>query len=809
MRLALLAFALGVGFLQRQAALPDWGGWIVCLVLLLAVYGALVLAQLGRATPLRLAGLVLATLAACALGFCWASWRAQLRLADALPQSWEGKDIQVVGVVDEMPQPGGDASLRFALAVEKVLTPEAAVPTRVSVAWYPVRLPGELLAPPPVHAGERWALTLRLRRIHGNVNPHGFDFEIWALERKLRASGYVRNDPENRRLDAFAGRAWDYVERQREELRQRILAALDGEPYAGAIVALAIGDQRAIPAPQWQIFNRTGVGHLISISGLHVTLFATFVGGLAFALWRRSTALSLRLPAHAAAGLVGVLAAACYVLIAGFQVPAQRTLYMLGVAAVGLWLGRPGSASTVLLWALAVVLAIDPWAVLAAGFWLSFGAVALLFYVGGNRAGQTHWLRAAATAQWAMTLGLVPLLLLFFQQVSFASPLANAVAIPVVSLVVVPLTLLYLVLPLEGLLHAAHAVFALLTGGLEYLAGLPAAVWQQHAPPLWAAALGLGGALLLLAPRGLPGRWLGVLWFAPAFLVQPERPALGEAWITVLDVGQGTAVVVKTAQHSLLYDTGARFGPASDAGNRIVAPYLRASGSPRLGALVISHQDTDHSGGALSILQAVPVDWLMSSLHSGHEISVFAAATGLAHWPCMTGDRWEWDDVRFEVLHPIESNYADAKLKSNDLSCVIRVEDRHGSMLLVGDIEARSERELLARAGEALRADVLLVPHHGSKTSSTPSFLDAVAPRLAVLTVGYRNRFAHPRAEVLARYRERNIIVWRTDHEGAIDLRFGAAGPEVSGFRRLERRYWREAPQPEESAAVAPTRSER
>ena len=799
LRLALLGFALGVWLLQQQPELPAWATLGVALGALALGYAVLSLAQrLGR--PEHRWPLLLIAAAACGLaGFDWAAWRAASRLADALPPAWEGRDLTLVGVIDELPQPGGDGSQRFAFAVETVLTPQAQVPSRLSLAWYPLRQKGVITPPPEVHAGERWQLTVRLRRPHGNVNPQGFDFEAYALERHLRAGGYVRNDPGNRRVDIFAGRPSDYLERQRERFRQRILSALDNRPYAGVIVALAIGDQRAIAPEQWRVFTRSGVGHLISISGLHVTLFATLIGGCVFFLWRRAHGLTLRWPAHQAAALAGALAALVYVLIAGFQVPAQRTLYMLLVAALGLWLGRPGSAGTVLLWALTVVLAIDPWAVLAPGFWLSFSAVSLLVYVGAQRAGRPHWLGVALRAQWAMTLGLVPLLLLFFQQVSLVSPLANAIAIPVVSFVVVPLTLLYLVLPIDLLAHLAHGVFAVLAQGLVASVASPAAVWQQHAPSGWAVLLGVVGVLLLLAPRGWPGRWLGTVWLAPAFLVFPERPTPGEVWISALDVGQGTAVVLRTARHTLVYDTGARYAINADAGNRIIAPYLRASGIAHLGALVVSHQDTDHSGGALSLLQALPVDWLMTSLPAEHELSQVAASSGLDHWRCVAGQNWEWDEVRFEVLHPSEAAYRDAGAKTNDLSCVIRVQDRHGVALLSGDIEARSERELLARAPQALRADVLLVPHHGSKTSSTPAFIEAVSPRIAVLTLGYRNRFGHPKDEVVARYRDLGTKIWRTDLEGAIELRFSPEGPQAQGYRARERRYWREVPRREEA----------
>ena len=485
MRCLLLAFALGVLALQQQPELParDWA-WCALAPLLIALLGAVVARRFhGRSREIARGAAVTALAAAVAVaGFFYAAWRADLRLADDLPSAWEGRDIEIRGVIDEMPQ-RVDRGTRFAFAVERVVTRDAIVPSRLSLSWYGSWYgEGPRSEVPELHAGERWQLIVRLKRPHGTINPHGFDLEAWLLENAFGATGYVREDDANRVVEAFASRPGDYVERLRESTRERILRVLDGRPYAGVIAALAMGDERAIPNEQWRMFNRTGIGHLISISGLHVTFFATLIGAIAFWLWRHSHALTLALPARKAAAVAGVVAAFVYVLLAGFQVPAQRTLYMLTVAAIGLWLGRPGTASVVWLWALTVVLALDPWAMLAPGFWLSFGAVGVLLYTGVGRIGAGSVLGTAARAQWAVTLGLVPLMLILFQQISLVSPLANAVAIPVVTFIVVPLTLASIALPWESLLLAAHAVFAWLAALLEYLSALPAAVWQKHAP---------------------------------------------------------------------------------------------------------------------------------------------------------------------------------------------------------------------------------------------------------------------------------------------------------------------------------------
>ena len=798
MRSVLLAFALGVLALQQQAELPRpteiaWAGVPVAVAML-----AFGVARGLRGSPRRAARAVAALAMASAIaigGFHYAAWRAQARLADELPPAWEGRDLQVIGVVDELPQ-ATDRGPRFAFAVERVATPGAVVPSRLSLGWYAASRDEDASSGVPnLHAGERWAITVRLKRPHGTVNPHGFDVEAWLLENQLRATGYVRESEANRRLDAFAGRPADYVSRWREAIRDRILGALAGRPYAGVIAALAIGDERAIPEEQWRVFNRTGVGHLISISGLHVTFFAMLIGAAVFWLWRRSHRLTLALPARKASAASGVVAAFVYVLLAGFQVPAQRTLYMLATAALGLWLGRPGTASTVWLWALAVVLAWDPWASLAPGFWLSFAAVGLLLFIGVGRLGAGSALGAAARAQWAITLGLVPLMLMLFQQISLVSPLANAVAIPAVTFIVVPLTLASIVLPWDALLLAAHQVFAWLAWLLEVLSASPSAVWQQHAPPAWTIACGIVGVLWLLAPRGVPGRWAGLAWLAPLFIVAPLLPPAGAFRLTVLDVGQGLAVLVQTHDHALLYDAGPRFNETADAGDRIIAPVLRANAVTRLDGMIVSHQDTDHSGGALSVLHTVPVAWLASSLPRDHAIVRAQEQDERKVERCLAGRHWTWDGVDFALLHPVEANYLNPKLKPNDLSCVLRISAAAGRALLTGDIEARTESDLIRREGASLRANVLVVPHHGSRTSSTPAFIAAVAPDAAAFTPGYRNRFGHPRPEIVARYARAGVAAYRTDFDGALTFAIEPGSSFVPRREReAERRYWWDAP---------------
>src|SRR5467141_2900768 len=778
MRFAALGFTLGVCLLQHQPESPGAGG--LALVCALAAIGAVGFSR--RVSPIVAAGATFIGFAA--LGFAWAAVLAQLRLSDRLDPALEGRDVPVSGVVAGLPQ-SFERGVRFEFDVE---SPEAGVPRRIVLSSYGGFAPDDSQGALPVRAGERWRFAVRLRRPHGSANPHRFDYEAWLLERGIRATGYVRM-PSRRAGDERAQIAperlaalvhWPQyrIERLREAAREKIRSALPERPYAGVLIALAIGDQNAIGPEQWRLFARTGVSHLMSISGLHVTMVAGLFATLVSWCWRRSEFLALALPAQKAAALAGFLAAFAYCLISGFAVPAQRTLYMVGVVAVALWFGRATSASRVLAAALLLVLVLDPWAVLSPGFWLSFAAVAVIFFVATGRSAKAHWLAQWGRVQWAVTAGLAPLLLVLFQQVSLVSPVANALAIPLVSFVITPLALAGAGLPFDWVLELGHAILGILMATLEWLATLPSAVWHQHAPVPWTVPLALAGIAWLLLPRGFPTRALGALLMLPLFAASPAGPRSGELWITVLDVGQGLAVLARTEKHALLYDAGPAFNAFSDSGSRVILPYLRGEGIDSLDALVVSHDDRDHSGGAASVLEAMPVGLMWSSLSPDHallEAPVWRA-------PCVAGRKWIWDGVSFEFLHPSGVS-ADRSVRANNQSCVLRIEAPGGRVLLTGDIERAAERELLMRSPALLPADALIVPHHGSATSSTPEFVKQVAPRHAVFAVGYRNRFGHPREDVLARYREAGSELLRTDAGGAIQLRFAPGASRVEAER--------------------------
>jgi len=769
-----LSFALGVWLLQQQAELPDFvWAWLLCSCPLLLI-GA-------KNNYLRALKFVLVAIFAGGLGFYHAAWQAQQRLSFTLADEWQGRDIEVIGVVAELPRKHAQG-MRFRFDVEQTLTAQASVPQHLYLSTYF----DEKSPPLAMRAGERWQLTLRLKQVHGSSNPHGFDFEAWALENNIRAVGYVHNKGNNLRLNPRAEGFFYRIETWRESVRDKFNATLGNAPYVGVLSALAIGDQSSIPQPQWQVFTRTGVNHLMSISGLHITMLASFAFALIYAAWRRSARLTLWLPARKAAALFALLVALGYALLSGFGVPAQRTVYMVGAVAAALWLNRSFSLGQILSIALLGVLIPDPWAVMSPGFWLSFGAVALILFVTAHRIGKAHFLTEYITVQWAMTIGLIPLLLGLFQQVSLVSPLANAFAIPLVSLIVVPLALLGAALPLDVPLWLAHIAMDFTMVMLEWLNQLPQAVWTQHAPPAWSIVFGMIGVLWILLPRGFPARWMGFLLLLPMFLNQPETPLPNTLRLIIFDVGQGLAVAAQTQNHALLYDTGPDFSGDADSGNRILIPTLRAEGVSELDGLILTHDDNDHTGGAASVLQAMPIGWLASPLAANHPLLQGVKNSRR----CLKGDSWQWDGVRFEVLHPTAAEFARAKKHDNEQSCVLRISIGAQSILLVADIEKASEQRLLVQHPEQLDTNLLVAAHHGSKSGSTYDFVAATLPDFVVFTVGYRNRFGHPKDEVVERFADSGATLLRSDEDGAILVEMSARGLRVERYRKTHRRYW-------------------
>lgn len=757
----------------------------------------------------------------------WTIGQADRGMAQRLSVAQEGRDYTVVGHVVSMPVVS-DRGSRFVFAVERCTDAGDDCPDhrRVRLSWQrfggsgdetPQRQRfGDSDGTTP-QAGERWRLHVRLKRVHALYNPNAFDAELRALEEGIAANGYVRSARKghlpNERLDGSDRSVGVVFERVRTWLREAMHGALAAAraDSAGVLVALVVGDQNAIPAYWWEVFNRTGIGHLMSISGLHITMLA----GISVAVTRRvlrtrvvaRSGLLLILSAQRLSWLAGVATAFLYAGIAGWGIPAQRTCWMLAVAGVSLLSGRTRSIARVLALASGVVCVLDPWAALAAGFWLSFASVAAIaLYAAGARPGgpqgaQTRMqrLRAllveAVRTQWAASVALVPMGALFFASVSLIGPVANAFAIPLVSVVITPLAIgaasLLPWFPWAGsalLMLAAHATGWL----LDALSTLSAASWAAAVlatPSTTVLLVSVVAVALLLAPFPLPARALAFAGLLPLLGGAAHLPPVGAIRVVALDVGQGMAVLVETPQRRLLYDTGPLYGGDSEAGARVILPYLRSRGIDRLDALVVSHLDSDHSGGTASVLRNVPVDWIAGSLPPEHP----AREAGRPFHDCRRGHGWRWGEVRFEFLHPGPEKPRGARSPRNASSCVLRIDAPAARILLAGDIEAGQEKALVQRYGASgLRADLLLAPHHGSSSSSSEVFVDAVAPRHAIVQAGYRNRFRHPAAKVVARYRAAGITVLRSDRDGAITIDYATGRVErIARSRVDDRRYWR------------------
>ncbi len=814
--LYLLAILGGMALQLRQPALwpaAVYAGMLVAAIVLIAAQSGLT--ALSGKNTLKI--LILAT-AWAALAFASTGWRAQQRLAQALPETLARADVQLRGRVVDLPQrQGEDLRFLFAPASASYQGRALRLPPQLQLNWYA----NSNLALPPqgLQAGQVWAFTARLRPVHGTINPHGFDYEGWAFERGLLVTGYVRAAD----LLASAPTGWAMLapqnwgsglSRLRAASREAVFAQVADGRQAAVLAALLMGEQSVIERSDWDLFRATGVAHLMSISGLHITLFAWLAIAVLGRLWRCNARLLYAWPAQYAAWVGGLLLAAAYAAFTGWGVPAQRTVLMLALATLLRLSGRQWPWHFALLVVAVVVLAIDPWALRQPGFWLSFVAVAVLLLQNPGaedeldpiesrkttRAGwlQRRWLAGLSGAgqllrqQLTISLALAPLSLLLFGQFSLVGVLANLLAIPLVTFVITPLTLTGLLFaPLWQL--AAAALQPLLVF-LEWCASWPQAVLHSAALPWWLGAPALAAVFLALVLRqqGAAALWrwgclaLALLLCGLALRYQPPRPAQGQFVATFVDVGQGNAVLIQTAKHSLLYDTGPRYqagDASSNAGERVLLPLLRAYGL-RPDVLIISHQDSDHSGGALPILQHLVPKQLLTSMPQQPDWPAQPAAQ-----PCIAGQRWRWDGVDFEVLHPQAGDYARG-LKSNAMSCVLRVgNDRH-SVLLAGDIPEAQERHLWQHLGAGkLASTLLLAPHHGSKTSSNYLFLQAVAPRWVVVQAGYANRYGHPAPAVLQRYADLGLGVIGNAECGAVS--WNSAQPQrMACLRRDAPRYW-------------------
>ena len=707
------------------------------------------------------------------LGFAWCWYTAGNHLDARLSPEFEGSTLAVTGWVHSIPVTRGRLQ-EFEFAIEELAgqRPGVGIPALVRLSLDP-----GVAAP---SAGEHWRLAMKLRRPRGFMDPGAFDYEGWLFRHDIGATGYVTT------ATRLEGVRYPLL-RARAALEQKVEQALGTDEFGGMTAALVTGDQGDIGETQWQVLQATNTVHLMAIAGLHIGVLAGIVFLLVQALWRRSARLASRHPASVVAALAAFLAAVCYAAMAGFTLPTQRALIMLAAFTSGVLLRRRlGGASTLGL-AMIGVLLLDPLSASEASFWLSFTAVAAILFVFGNRVGMRHsWLLELLRTQWAVGVALLPLLAFFFQRAGVTAPLANLVMVPIYSLLVVPLSLLgaatLMVWPAAGalLLKSTTTVMALTWPFMVRAASLQSAVWSVPAPGIPLLMATTLGAFWLLMPRGIPARAAAACLLLPLFVAPAAAIPRGGFDLTLLDVGQGLSAVVRTAHHTLVYDTGPAFRSGSDTGGEVVLPYLVSQGVAEPDLTVVSHGDSDHAGGLASLRAAYPRMPVISGAEDRFpDVTV-----------CIRGQHWEWDGVGFEVLYPD----ADAPMGGNDASCVLKVSGAGGSALLTGDIQHKSERRLLELAPVALRSDLLVAPHHGSNSSSSEPFVAAVSPDLVLFPVGYRNRWAFPKPEVVARYTEEGATLADSADDGAIYVRFRAGSrPELtSRWRRDAALLWTE-----------------
>lgn len=700
------------------------------------------------------------------MGFLWANAFGYYQLNDRLSPEFEGIPLTISGEIANLPDQN-QKRVNFELSV--IEADNSKLPHKIKLSWYE---PTAIL-----HAGERWTFSVKLKRPHANFNAGGNDYERWLFTQNIGATGTVSKTP-----PIFIAPASNLnINHWRQVIGDTLTQKYDESISVALLKALTVGDDNGLNSENWKTFQMTGTTHLIVISGSHIALIAGLIYWLTLKLWTRLNILRFSPPRIAA--VTSLLAAMGYASLAGYVIPTQRALLMLGMIAIASFYQRQFSHLQSFAIALLAMLIFNPTMLLSIGFWLSFLAVALILYrVAGRLKSPPNW-KNAVDIQLAVSLGLSPLLLFFFGQTSLISPLVNFIAVPIVELVVIPLALIQMLLMwlcpwlANNFFVVLDFILQWLMRCLEFVQTLPYALFESPQLTIFTLILSCVGLLWLFAPLGIPVRWLGLVLNLPLLLPILPKLNYGEAVVTVLDVGQGLAVAVETQNHHLLYDTGAKFFNGGDMGKNVVLPFLRYQGVKTLDTLLISHGDNDHIGGAESILKALPTHEILTSVPE--KFIPYQTTT------CQTGQTWTWDGVSFTILSPAKTFESD-----NNNSCVLKIETGQGAVLLTGDIEATAEKWLVDNTDEKLRANVLVAPHHGSKTSSTSEFLNAVKPETVLIPAGYRNQFHHPSKEVLARYQTINAKFFTSANSGALTVRLNPNGVKIENWREKAGKYW-------------------
>jgi|LSQX01.3.fsa_nt_gb competence protein ComEC len=819
-----LSMIAGVVSLQQLTVLPSLSD---LLLLQLFCVGGIFCFHYFNITRLRFKTclrFVFCCLLAYLLGMTYATWRGENRLIDQLSLQHDDKVSRLVVEVSDLVNYGDDY-LQFDARV-LASKPNSGIPTHIRVRWSfggfasPYKKPPPLSEPmPEIKPGEIWEFSALLRRPYGSFNPGQSNILTYRFANNHRAIAQIKGQPI--RIAERGDWTWSIqVARLRHAIRAQLNPHLSDKRYGSVMIALVMGDQAAISQEDWVLFNRSGLTHLVSISGTHITMLSSLASLLSFLLWRRcgfaGKLFADRIAAQRWASVVGILVAFLYCNIAGWGVPAQRSFFMLLIFFANYALGLQWSIHMVLTVAALVVLLLDPWAVLSIGFWLSFGAMLVLIMLlkevskaEGLKNKLIFGIRSWAKAQFAVFVGLAPLLALLFNQVSLISPIANAYAIFFIGTVVTPGSLLLaLSSQFDSLAYftdfLAKVVHYVLLLSLELTAKLAAwryALLDIRSLSIWAVVLSLFAIFNLFIAKF--SRWtvFSLLWLLPIFMGVSAKQQLkdGEWQLTALDVGQGSAILIKTRDHNLLFDVGPRVSYDNEASNKVIIPVLRALGIAYLDYVVVSHSDLDHVGGFSELISQIPVGQVVSSFRLdswlSKEESIFAKdytplTPKLKAEACMAGVQFELDGVSFSFIWPHAEDILPLAAKSkNEESCVLLVQGRHHQLLLTGDIDQSVENQLL-RSMSLPKVDVVVVAHHGSKTSSSKAFINQVEAKIAIAQAGHYNRYRHPDIEVSERWRAAGSSFYDTVSDGAVSVHSTAFGLLQRSEKAQKKRYW-------------------
>lgn len=753
-----LAFALGIYCLLQFSFLPSF--WVMALL-------PVIFSLCRFFSGFRIIFTFL-------IGFCWALISVNSKIQQTLEPGIEGKQIIVRGIVASLPEIHNN-HVRFLIKPDEIKNSkdqEYTLPGLIRLSWYYNKV-----IPKP---GESWQFQIKLKRPYGFMNPGGFDYETWLFRQNIKAIGYITSNGLNQKLKAARGH---YIQRLRYKLAYQLKETLD-KPLLGIVLALSLGDRSQLDAQQWKTLSKTGTSHLIAISGLHLGLIAGFIYFLVRYIWSRFYFTTQIMPAPMFASIMAFIFALFYALLAGFALPAQRALIMIAVFLIISFSARQALISNIICIAVVLVLIMDPMAIIAADFWLSFMAVIFILYVARYRQSNQDKLSRWVRLQCLLTIALCPLLIFWFKQIPLFSVLANLLAIPIIGFLIVPLIMVATIFlfPLPSMAHFLYSLIekinAIQWSWLEFLSQQKNVVIPIASPNVITLVIATLGVFILLMPRGLFARWIGIFYLMPLLFPSFQKLNPGEYDFNLLDVGQGLAAIIKTREHVLVYDTGARFSDRFNIGDAVLTPYLKYKGINQVSMLIISHGDNDHIGGANALIENFEINKTLSSVP---EQLLTAEAEN-----CHAGQNWTWDKVNFEIIHP---QFAKT-ITGNNSSCVVKVSSAYGSVLLTGDIEKQAEMSLLKSYGDNLKADILLVPHHGSRTSSTKEFISTVSPDYAFFPVGYRNRFGFPKQDIISRYETHGIETLVSYETGEISAKFRDGSLQIDKFRTKNRRFW-------------------